>query len=283
MSVRRQCELLRVNRSSVYYEAKEPTEPQRLLKEEVMGRIDYWHTELPAMGSRKIAAKLREEGYQVGRKLVRSYMREMAIYAVYPKPNLSKNDGKAGIVPYLLRYKTAIFPNQYWSVDITYIKMYRHHMYLTAIIDWYSRKIVGWELADTLAAYHVLKAVRNAVERYGAPSILNSDQGSQFTGTEYRNLLKEYHITQSMDGRKRWADNIMVERWFRSLKQEEIYINEYRSPKELRRAIAEYIRKYNTIRPHQALDNKTPDDVYYMPFSRSATNIAGLDSAPLAC
>ena len=223
-----------------------------------MGRIDYWHTELPAMGSRKIAAKLREEGYQVGRKLVRSYMREMAIYTIYPKPNLSKNDGKAGIVPYLLRYKTAIFPNQYWSVDITYIKMYRHHMYLTAIIDWYSRKIVGWELADTLEAYHVLEAVRNAVERYGAPSILNSDQGSQFTGAEYRNLLKEYHITQSMDGRKRWADNIMVERWFRSLKQEEIYINEYCSPRELRRAIAEASNAVTMDFPTPPLPLTTP-------------------------
>ena len=156
MSIRRQCELLHVNRSSMYYEAKEPTEPQRLLKEELMGKIDYWHTLLPAIGSRKIATQLQKEGYQVGRKLVRSYMREMGIYAIYPKPNLSKNDGKEGIVPYLLRYKTAILPNQYWSIDITYIKMYRHHMYLTAIIDWYSRKIVGWELADTLATYPVL-------------------------------------------------------------------------------------------------------------------------------
>jgi len=169
----------------MYYEVKEPTEAQRLLKEELMGRIDYWHTELPAMGSRKIAAKLQEEGYKVGRKLVRSYMREMAIYAIYPKPNLSKNDGKEGVLPYLLRYKTALFPNQYWSIDITYIKMYRHHMYLTAIIDWYSRKIVGWRLADTLETYHVLEAVRDAVERYGAPAILNSDQGSQFTSNEY--------------------------------------------------------------------------------------------------
>ena len=216
-----------------------------------MARIDYWHTELPAMGSRKIAAKLRDEGYKVGRKLVRAYMREMEIYAIYPKPNLSKNDGKEGVVPYLLRHKTALFPNQYWSIDITYIKMYRHHMYLAAIIDWYSRKIVGWRLADTLETYHVLEAVRDAVERYGTPAILNSDQGSQFTSKEY--------------------------------KQEEIYINEYRTPRELRHAVGEYIRKYNTIRPHQALDNKTPDAVYYASFSRSATITAGLDSAPLAC
>lgn len=275
--------MLGVNRSSLYYEASKPNKEQIDLKETIMGRIDYWHTELPSMGSRKIATKLRDEGYPVGRKLVRSYMREMEIYAVYPKPNLSKNTGKEGIVPYLLRYKTAIFPNQYWSIDITYIKMYRRHMYLVAIIDWYSRKIVGWELADTLETYHVLKAVEDAVEEHGIPAIINSDQGSQFTSLEYRELLKKYHITQSMDGRKRWADNIMIERWFRTLKQEEIYINEYHSPVELRRSIGKYIQKYNVIRPHQALDNMTPDEAYYASFSCVPSNAAGLDRTPLAC
>jgi putative transposase len=233
------------------------------------------------MGSRKIAAKLQEEGYKVGRKLVRSYMREMAIYAIYPKPNLSKNDGKEGVLPYLLRYKTALFPNQYWSIDITYIKMYRHHMYLTAIIDWYSRKIVGWRLADTLETNQVLEAVRDAVERYGTPAILNSDQGSQFTSTEYKSLLKELHIRQSMDGKSRWADNIMIERWFRSLKTERIYINEYHNPRELRSSIQDYIHSYNTFRPHQALDYATPDEVYYASFTASPD--ADLDSAPAAC
>ena len=233
------------------------------------------------MGSRKITKKLRDEGYIVGRKLVRSYMREMEIYAVYPKPNLSKNTRKEGVVPYLLRCKTAIFPNQYWSIDITYIKMYSHHMYLVAIIDWYSRKVVGWELADTLEVYHVLKAVKNAVEEHGIPEILNNDQGSQFTGLEYRELLKRYHITQSMDGRKRWVDNIMIERWFRTLRQEEIYINEYHSPAELRRSIGKYIQKYKEIRPHQALDNMTPDEVYYASFRRVPSSSADLDMTPL--
>ncbi len=259
--------MLNVNRSSVYYEPKEPTEEERILKETIMSRIDFWHTKLPGMGSRKLATKLREEGYQLGRKLVRSYMREMDIYAVYPKPNLSKSDGKEGIVPYLLRYKTAFFPNQYWSIDITYIKMFHHHMYLIAIIDWYSRKIVGLELADTLETIYVLKAVRDAVKTYGIPSIINSDQGSQFTSIEYRALLQEYHITQSMDGRKRWADNIMIERWFRTLKEELIYIIEYRSPKELRRDIAEFVELYNSERPHASLENKTPDAVYYASFA----------------
>ena len=270
LSIRRQCELLGVNKSTLYYDPKEPTEEQRIRKEAIMARIDYWHTELPAMGCRKLAVNLRKDGYQVGRKLVRSYMLEMGIYPVYPKPNLSKNDGKEGIVPYLLRNKTAIFPNQYWSIDITYIKMYSSHMYLTAIIDWYSRKIVGWELADSLETCHVLTAVRNAVERYGVPSIINSDQGSQFTSAEYRDLLREYRVTQSMDGRKRWADNIMIERWFRTLKQEEIYTIEYKTPRELRQALTEYIGKYNSIRPHQALDYLTPDAVYAAPFSQAS-------------
>ena len=270
LSVRRQCELLDIHRSSVYYEPKEPSEEQRLLREEIMARIDYWHTTLPAMGSRKITKALQREGYRVGRKLIQSLMREMQICAVYPKPNLSKNDGKEGIVPYLLRNAFASFPNQYWSIDITYIKMVRHHMYLVAIIDWYSRKVVGWELADTLEVGHVLKALREAMETYGAPSIINSDQGSQFTSREYRELLREYHVTQSMDGRKRWADNIMIERWFRTLKQEEIYINEYRNPKELRIGIAGYIEKYNAVRPHEAIDYRVPDDLFFGSFPQSA-------------
>ena len=221
------------------------------------------------MGSRKIAAKLRDEGYKVGRKLVRAYMREMEIYAIYPKPNLSKNDGKEGVVPYLLRHKTALFPNQYWSIDITYIKMYHGHMYLTAVIDWFSRKIVGWTLSDTLDTRPVLEAVQSAVESCGIPAILNSDQGSQFTSEEYKRLLRELHIRQSMDGRSRWADNIMIERWFRSLKTELIYINEYRSPKELRAAIRSYIDDYNTRRPHEALNYATPEQVYKASFAAS--------------
>ena len=135
-------------------------------------------------------------------------------------------------------------------------------MYLTAIIDWRSRKIMGWNLSDTLGTAPVIAAVREAVEKHGTPAIINSDQGSQFTSKEYKELLKELHIRQSMDGKSRWADNIMIERWFRSLKMEEIYINEYFSPRDLRQAIERYIRKYNSVRPHEAIDYKTPDEVY---------------------
>ena len=281
LSVRRQCELLHITRSAFYYKPKQPDEAAVLLKEEIMTRIDYWHTHLPCMGTRKLVVKLRQEGYCVGRKLVRSYMWEMGIHAVYPKANLSKRDFKEAIVPYLLRNKDVQFPNQVWSVDITYIKMHRDHMYLTAIIDWYSRKIVGWNLTDTLDTRSVTDAVRDAVETHGIPGILNSDQGCQFTSEEYKKLLKEFHIRQSMDGKSRWADNIMIERWFRSLKTELIYINEFSTPKDLRIAIREYIHSYNTIRPHEALDYATPEYVYRSSFA--ATISADLDRTPLAC
>lgn len=232
-----------------------------------MERIDYWHTTMPYLGTRKIAQKLQGEGYAVGRKLVRSYMQEMGIHAVYPKPNLSKRNFKETIVPYLLRNKAVFFPNQVWSIDITYVGMYHGHMYLTAVIDWFSRKIVGWTLSDTLDTRSILEAVQKAVDSCGTPAILNSDQGSQFTSEAYKQLLKQLHIRQSMDGRSRWADNIMIERWFRSLKTELIYINEYRNPKQLRKAISNYVEEYNTLRPHEALDYATPNEVYQASFS----------------
>ena len=266
LSVRRQCELLHINHSSLYKKSVVPDEAKRFLREELMDRLDYWHTTLPASGSRKLAAKLQSEGYDVGRKLVRRLMLEMGMWAIYPKPNLSKRNFRESIVPYLLRNKVVSFPNQVWSIDITYIKLDRSHMYLTAIIDWHSRKIVGWNLSDTLGIQPVLDAVRNAVDKFGTPAILNSDQGVQFTSNEYKQLLRDLHIQQSMDGKSRWADNIMIERWFRSLKTELIYINEFRSPRELRQSIRSYINDYNTLRPHESLEYETPDSVYYASF-----------------
>lgn len=255
-----------MSRSTVYYEAKTEDTESRQRKEAIMSRIDYWHTTMPFLGTRKLATQLRGEGYTVGRKLVRSYMREMGIHAIYPKPNLSKRNFHESVVPYLLRNKVVSFPNQVWSIDITYIKMYHGHMYLTAVIDWFSRKIVGWTLSDTLDTHSVLEAVQNAVNSCGVPAILNSDQGSQFTSEDYKRLLRDLHIRQSMDGKSRWADNIMIERWFRSLKTELIYINEYRTPKELRAAIHGYINDYNTLRPHEALNYATPEEVYTTSF-----------------
>ena len=173
-----------MNRSSVYYRPKTPDEEARERKEKIMGRIDWWCTQYPTWGARKIRQMLRTEGYLVSRKTVRKYMGEMGIYPIYPKANLSKRNFKEAIVPYLLRNFEAHFPNQAWSIDITYVKLNHRHMYLTAIIDWYSRKIVGWKLSDTLCTKAVLDAVREAVETHGTPAIINSDQGSQFTSDE---------------------------------------------------------------------------------------------------
>lgn len=262
LSVRRQCELLGINRSGLYYEKKAPDPAAQLLREEIMARIDFWHNELPGIGSRKITVLLQREGYSVGRKYVRNCMGEMGIRAIYPKINLSKRNYKHSVVPYLLRDYHVQFPNQVWSIDITYIRMHRKHMYLTAIIDWFSRKIMGWQLMDTLDTDGVIQTVKDAVSKHGVPAILNSDQGSQFTSDAYKAALKELHIRQSMDGKSRWADNIMIERWFRSLKTELIYPNEYQTPRALRVDLREYVQKYNEVRPHEALGYATPTEVY---------------------
>ena len=259
-----------MNRSGLYYKEKASDEEAHLLREKIMERIDYWHTTMPAIGSRKIVILLRNEGYTVGRKYVRNCMGEMGITAVYPKTNLSKRNFKQSIVPYLLRNYPIRYPNQAWSVDITYIKMPHSHMYLTAIIDWCSRMIVGWNLSDTLDTASVLTALKNAVKTYGIPAIINSDQGCQFTSDEYKAYLKSQGIRQSMDGKSRWADNIMIERWFRSLKTEKIYINEYPSPKALRKDIAAYVQEYNDVRPHEALDYITPSKRFSQCFSSVA-------------
>lgn len=232
-----------------------------------MREIDRLHTELPCSGSRKIAAMLRDLGYQVSRKLVRRLTQIMGLRTVYPKPNLSKRDSASMIMPYLLRNMDIALPNQVWSIDITYIRMGRSHMYLTAIIDWFTRRLMGWHLSDTLDTSNVLTAVREATAKHGIPSIINSDQGSQFTSKEYKDLLKSLQIRQSMDGKSRWADNVRIERWFRSLKTELIYINEFSTPLELRKAIGNYVDQYNGVRLHEALDYRTPDSVYKSYFS----------------
>ena len=236
-------------------------------EEELKRRIDYWHTQLPCSGVRKLRALLYEQdGLAAGRKLIKRLMEEMGIYAIYPKPNLSKPGKGHKKFPYLLKNKSILFPNQVWAIDITYIPMKHSHMYLTAIIDWYSRLIVGWSLSDTLDTAPVIEALRNAMDQYGVPGIINSDQGSQFTSDAYISFLKNNRIYQSMDGKARWIDNIMIERWFRSLKTEYVYINEYSSPRELRAGIKEYVSDYNALRPHQSLDYKTPAAVFFSSF-----------------
>lgn len=260
LSVTRQSELLDVNRTSVYYvPATKDLEHENQVKE----RLDYWHTKMPYLGVRKLKIKLNEQdGIKAGRKLIKRCMAEMGIYTVYPKPNLSKRNLKHKIYPYLLRNLSISKPNQVWAVDITYIKMGRSHMYMTAVIDWYSRYIVGWALSDTLDTAPVLEAVCSAIQKYGKPKIINSDQGVQFTSAEYTNYLKNNCIKQSMDGKARWVDNVIIERWFRSFKTEYIYINELETPKKLRAGIAYYIAEYNHDRPHQSLAYQVPYEVF---------------------
>lgn len=259
MTVLRQCELLDINRTSVYYT---PVLHDLDRKNFIKDRLDYWHTKMPYLGVRKLRDKLNKDEIFVGRKLIKRYMDEMGIYAVYPKPNLSKRNKQHKIFPYLLRTLEINVVNQVWAVDITYIKMGRSHMYLTAIIDWFSRYIVGWALSDTLETAPVLEAVKEAISKHGKPEIINSDQGSQFTSDDYTGLLKELGIKQSMDGKGRWVDNVIIERWFRSLKVEYIYIVEHISPKVLRTGIKQYIHQYNNERPHQTFEYSTPLQIY---------------------
>ncbi|NLV48927.1 MAG: IS3 family transposase [Clostridiaceae bacterium] len=269
LTVKRQCELLAVNRSSVYYQPKEPTKEEQQRAEYIRSRLDYWHTEFCWMGSRNLLNKLRQDDKigGIGRALIRHYMREMGIFAVYPKPDTSKANKQHKKYPYLLRGKRIWLPNQVWAIDITYISLGKTHMYLTAIIDWYSRYIVGWALSDTLETAPVLVALKEAIEKHGIPAIINSDQGSQFTSDDYTGYLQSMGIHQSMDGKARWVDNVIIERWFRSLKTEEIYISCYENPRELRVGIEEYIRKYNYERPHSSLGEERPATVYHGKFA----------------
>ena len=265
-----------MNRTSVYYEPTEPTEEDILREEYIKSRLDFWHTNFPTFGSRKLLNKLRQDDKieGIGRDLVRRYMREMGIFAVYPKPNLSKPGKGHKKFPYLLRNKVIWLPNQVWAIDITYISLGKSHYYLTAIIDWYSRFIVGWALSDTLETAPVLNAVKQAIDKYGIPDIINSDQGSQFTSDDYVNLLKSFGIRQSMDGKARWVDNVIIERWFRSLKCENIYITEYTNPRELRLGITNYVDNYNYERPHSSIGDMRPYQAYDEKFSSLASTEA---------
>ena len=276
VSVKRQCELLGVNRTNCYYEPKKPNEEDVLREEKLKSRLDFWHTKYCWMGSRTLLKKLKQDdGYtEIGRKLIRRYMQEMGIFCVYPKPNLSKPGKNHKKFPYLLRNKQIWLPNQVWAVDITYISIGHTHMYLTAIIDWYSRFIVGWALSDTLETAPVLQAVEQAIKTHGTPSIINSDQGSQFTSNEYIEFLRRHGIRQSMDGKARWVDNVIIERWFRSLKTENIYITEYQTPRQLRHGIAEYVKTYNFERPHSSIEDMRPAQAYDAKFNFSTSQQA---------
>ena len=259
LTVSEQCRLLEVNRTTLYYKPVKTVDEVLEEEEYIKSKIDIEHTLHCVFGHRKLRSELkRKYGINIGRKKLLRYMKEMNIMPIYPKPNLSKPKKDAVKMPYLLKNLNICRPNQVWAIDITYIKMGRTHMYLTAIIDWNTRFIVGCELSETLDTAPVLKAVREAVSKYGKPEIINSDQGSQFTSDDYVEFLKKQGIRQSMDGKARWVDNVMIERWFRTLKCELIYIEEFDNPRQLRKRIGEFVGDYNTARPHESLDYHYP-------------------------
>ena len=251
-------DLCGINRTSIYYEAK-PVSDTELECKTIM---DHFHTDNPTWGARQMSAQLKCRGYHIGRKKARKWMTEIAIDSIYPKPNLSKCLQRAAVVPYLLRNADITRPNQAWSIDITYIPLKHSFLYLTAIIDWYSRCIVGWDLDDTPDATSCIEACKKAFLA-AKPEILNSDQGCQFTSQGYKDFPKANKVRQSMDGKSRRADNIRIERWFRSFKYEEAYLTEWHNIKEARAAIREYIHTYNFERCHSAIGNVPPASVYY--------------------
>jgi putative transposase len=257
LSVKEQADLLTLSRASLYYVPRPPSPEEVLVKH----RIDAIYTQSPFYGSRRIAITLRDEGVVIGRNTVRAYMRQMGLEAVYPKPNLSAPNLENRIYPYLLRGLKVARPNHIWGIDITYIRLAQGWMYLVAILDWYSRYVVSWELDQTLEMPFVLACVDSALAG-ATPAIFNSDQGSHFTSPQYTQRLLAHQVAISMDGRGRALDNIFTERLWRTVKYEEVYLHDYQTPKETRQNLSRYLRFYNEKRPHQSLGYQTPASVY---------------------
>jgi putative transposase len=253
-----QAELLSISRSSLYYHPR-PPDPREVA---VKHRIDAIYTEHPFYGARRMAHALGAEGLAIDRKTARAYMQQMGLEAIYPKPNLSKPAPEHRIYPYLLSNLTSSYPNHIWGIDITYIRMQSGWMYLVAILDWFSRYVVSWEIDQTLEIGFVLACLDRALQQ-GQPAICNSDQGSHFTSPQFVDRLLARQVAVSMDGRGRAMDNIFTERLWRSVKYEEVYLNDYQNPKEARRGISRYLTFYNERRPHQSLEYRTPAEVYF--------------------
>lgn len=259
LSIRVQCELLGLNRSMVYYQPCELNESDGT----VMRLMDEQYTRMPYYGVERMTAWLRRLGLRIGHNRVRRLLRRMGLEAVYPQPRLSRPGGPDHrLWPYLLRGLTIDRPNQVWAADITYIRLWRGFVYLVAVMDWYSRYVLSWALSVTLDAWFCVEALRQAL-RLGRPQIFNTDQGSQFTGEAFTEILQEAGIAISMDGRGRVFDNIFVERLWRSVKYEEVYLKEYGVVDEARWALGDYFALYNGERLHQSLGYRTPAEVHF--------------------
>ena len=255
----RQAQLLDLSRSSVYY-LPQPTPEADLA---LMRRIDELHLEHPFAGARMLRDMLRREGFPVGRKRVATLMGKMGIEALYQRPNTSRRHAAHPVHPYLLRGLIIDRPNQVWAMDTTYIPMRRGFVYLTAVLDWATRRVLAWRLSTSLAADVAVAALEEAIARYGVPEIMNTDQGSQFTSGDFIGLLQSHGIRISMDGKGCWRDNVFVERLWKTIKYEHVYLHAYDSVSDARAKLTGYLDFYNRGRPHSALDGHTPDTVYF--------------------
>ena len=269
LSVSKQCRILKINRSTVYYKKR----PIKSLDLEQMKLIDEQYMKTASWGSRSMRNHLRRLGYKINRKRVQRLMRIMGLEAIYPKPKTSRPHPEHKVYPYLLRNLKIDHPNQVWAADITYIPMSRGFMYLVAIMDWHSRKVLSWRLSNTLDADFCVEALEQALRQFGRPEIFNTDQGAQFTSKAFTDLLKDNAVKISMDGRRRVQDNIFIERLWWTLKYQYIYLWSFEHGTQLRQGLQQWFRMYNKERSHQALDDMTPDEVYYglpHPFAEAA-------------
>ena len=259
LPIKRQAEALEISRSTVYYQPRQVSQSDLWL----MRQIDELHLNYPFAGSRMLRDLLGQQGLAVGRRHIRSLMRRMAIEAIYRRPNTSKPGPGHRIYPYLLRGLAVTRPNLVWAMDITYIPMARGFVYLAAVVDWFSRRVLAWKLSITMEAAFCIEALEDALSMNEKPEIFNTDKGSQFTSEAFTARLKQAGIRISMDGKGRWRDNVFVERIWRSIKYEEVYLHAYASVAEARASLGRYIDFYNTRRPHSSLKAQTPDQVYF--------------------
>src|SRR5271165_4227489 len=259
LPISKQAETLNISRGSVYYLPR----PVSAADLAIMRRLDRLHLEFPFAGSRMLRGLLVAEGCKIGRRHVKTLMRRMGIEALYRRPRTTKPEPGHKIYPYLLRGLSIERPNQVWAMDITYIPMARGFVYLAAVVDWFSRRVLAWRLSITMEVDFCLEAVEEALARYGRPEIFNTDQGAQFTSAAFTGLLLENKIAISMDGRGAWRDNVFVERLWRSVKYEEVYLRAYDTVADARLSLDRYMDFYNGKRPHSSLDARTPDSTYF--------------------
>ena len=261
LPVTKQAKILRISRGSVYYRAR----PVSATDLEVMRRLDRLHLEFPLAGSRMLQGLLSADGCKIGRRHVKTLMRRMGIEALYRRPRTTKPEPGHKIYPYLLRGIEITRPNQVWAMDITYIPMARGFVYLAVVLDWFSRRVLSWRVSITMEAAFCVEALEDALARHSKPEVFNTDQGSQFTGSAFTGVLANNGIAISMDGKGAWRDNVFVERLWRSVKYEEVYLRAYDSVSEARASIGRYLDFYNARRPHSSLDGTTPDQAYFTP------------------